>query len=190
VARPASASMARRASVESEMGRYLETVMEKPLLLRKASGLLGPFVGQTEQQLAAAFTEAKQKNANLMIGEADSFLGSRSAAQQQWKVSHVNELLVQMEESNGILIMSTNFMEHLDSVALRRFDFKICFGYLGFDQSWPFFNCLLGMHQVTTFGCSGCSRVRDSAETPASADTWRLRQRRATRQAIGRTADT
>jgi len=85
VARPASASMARRASVESEMGRYLETVMEKPLLLRKASGLLGPFVGQTEQQLAAAFTEAKQKNANLMIGEADSFLGSRSAPNSSGK---------------------------------------------------------------------------------------------------------
>lgn len=55
--------------------------------MRKASDLLGPFVGQTEQQLVAAFAETKQKNAILMIDEADSFLGSRSAAQQQWEVS-------------------------------------------------------------------------------------------------------
>jgi SpoVK/Ycf46/Vps4 family AAA+-type ATPase len=136
---------------KSELGRYLESVLEKPLLLRKASDLLGPFVGQTEQQLAAAFAEAKQKNAILMIDEADSFLGSRSAAQQQWEVSQVNELLVQMEEFNGILIMSTNFMDHLDSAALRRFDFKIRFNYLDFDQSWSFFNRLLGMHQSQPF---------------------------------------
>jgi len=136
---------------KSELGRYLKCVLEKPLLMRKASDLLGPFVGQTEQQLAAAFAEAKKKNAILMIDEADSFLGSRSAAQQQWEVSQVNELLVQMEEFNGILIMSTNFMDHLDSAALRRFDFKIRFDYLSFDQAWSFFNRLLGMHQSQPF---------------------------------------
>ncbi len=136
---------------KSELGRYLECVLDKPLLMRKASDLLGPYVGQTEQQLAAAFAEAKQKNAILMIDEADSFLGSRSAAQQQWEVSQVNELLVQMEEFSGILIMSTNFMDHLDSAALRRFDFKIRFDYLDFDQSWSFFNRLLGMHQKQPF---------------------------------------
>jgi len=136
---------------KSELGRYLECVLEKPLLMRKASDLLGPYVGQTEQQLAAAFAEAKQKNAILMIDEADSFLGSRSAAHQQWEVSQVNELLVQMEEFNGILIMSTNFMDHLDSAALRRFDFKIRFDYLDFDQSWSFFNRLLGMQQSKPF---------------------------------------
>lgn len=101
--------------------------------------------------MAAAFAEAKQKNAILMIDEADSFLGSRSAAQQQWEVSQVNELLVQMEEFNGILIMSTNFMDHLDSAALRRFDFKIRFDYLDFDKSWSFINRLLGMHQSQPF---------------------------------------
>jgi SpoVK/Ycf46/Vps4 family AAA+-type ATPase len=136
---------------KNELGRYLECVLEKPLLMRKASDLLGPYVGQTEQQLAAAFAEAKQTNAILMIDEADSFLGSRSAAQQQWEVSQVNELLVQMEEFSGILIMSTNFMDHFDSAALRRFDFKIRFNYLDFDQSWSFFNRLLGMHQSEPF---------------------------------------
>ncbi len=136
---------------KSELGRYLESVLEKPLLMKKASDLLGPYVGQTEQQLAAAFNEAQQKGAMLMIDEADSFLGSRTAAHQHWEVSQVNELLVQMETFDGILIMSTNFMDHLDSAALRRFDFKVRFDYLSFDQSWAFFNRLLGIHQEQPF---------------------------------------
>jgi SpoVK/Ycf46/Vps4 family AAA+-type ATPase len=86
-----------------------------------------------------------------MIDEADSLLGSRNAAQQPQEISQVNELLGQMEEFNGILIMSTNFMDRLDSAALRRFDFKIRFGYLDFDQAWAFFNRLLGMHQQKPF---------------------------------------
>jgi SpoVK/Ycf46/Vps4 family AAA+-type ATPase len=136
---------------KSELGRYLEATLKKTLIMKKASDLLGAFVGQTEQQLAAAFEEAKQGNAILMIDEADSFLGARSGAHQQWEISQVNELLVQMEEFKGILIMSTNFMNHLDNAALRRFDFKIRFDYLDFDQSWAFFNRLLGMHQEQPF---------------------------------------
>jgi len=136
---------------KSELGRYLEATLKKTLIMKKASDLVGAFVGQTEQQLAAAFDEAKQGNAILMIDEADSFLGARSGAHQQWEISQVNELLVQMEEFKGILIMSTNFMDHLDNAALRRFDFKIRFDYLDFDQCWAFFNRLLGMHQEQPF---------------------------------------
>lgn len=119
--------------------------------MKKASELLGPYVGETEQKLAAAFADARQKNAMLMIDEADSLLGSRRGALQQWEVSQVNELLVQMEEFSGILIMSTNFLDHLDSAALRRFDFKIRFDYLNFDQAWAFFKRLLGMQQQQPF---------------------------------------
>lgn len=136
---------------KSEFGRYLECVLEKPLLMKKACDLLGPHVGETEQNLAAAFAAAKQKNAILMIDEADSLLGSRSAAQHSWEISQINERLVQMEAFNGILIMSTNFMDHLDSAALRRFDFKIRFGYLDADQAWAFFNRMLGMQQHGPF---------------------------------------
>ncbi|GAA0792321.1 AAA family ATPase [Marinobacterium sediminicola] len=136
---------------KSELGRYLECVLKKPLLMKKASDLLGPYVGQTEQQMASAFVEAKEAGSILMIDEADSFLEPRSEARQHWEVSQVNELLVQMEQFDGILIMSTNFIEHLDSAALRRFDFKVRFDYLAFDQAWSFFNRLLGMHQTQPF---------------------------------------
>lgn len=125
---------------KSGYATYLAQQLGLPLIARKASDLLDMFVGGTEKALASAFAEAKEQRGILLIDEADSFLSPRSQAVRSWEVSHVNELLVQMEQYQGILLMSTNFMEHFDSAALRRFDFKIRFDYLKPDQAWQLFN--------------------------------------------------
>lgn len=44
-----------------------------------------------------------------------------------------------METFDGIFIASTNLMDSLDAVALRRFDLKIRFSYLGSEQAWSLF---------------------------------------------------
>ena len=62
-----------------------------------------------------------------MIDEADSFLESRTNADHTWEISKVNELLCQLEQHEGIVICSTNFLSNIDSAALRRFIFKIEF---------------------------------------------------------------
>lgn len=131
---------------KSAFGGYISKQLQKPLLMKKASDLLGSYVGQTEKGIADAFKEAKEKGAILMIDEADSFLTSRSKAQRSWEVSQVNEMLVQMENFKGILIMSTNFMDGLDSAALRRFDIKINFDYLSTETALALFNSLLNKH--------------------------------------------
>ena len=123
---------------KSELARYLASQLEVPLISRKASDLLDPYVGNSEKNLAAAFDEATSEGAILLIDEADSFLYSRESAHRAWEVSQVNELLVQMEQYNGILVMATNHMRVLDSAALRRFDFKIRFDYLRLEQAVAF----------------------------------------------------
>ncbi|MEH6387781.1 MAG: AAA family ATPase [Pseudomonas profundi] len=115
---------------KSELARYLAAELQVPLVARKASDLLDMYVGGSEKNLAAAFAEAKEHGGVLLIDEADSFLYSREGAHRSWEVSQVNELLVQMEQYEGILVMATNHMRVLDSAALRRFDFKIRFDYL------------------------------------------------------------
>ena len=42
----------------------------------------------------------------------------------------MNELLHQMENFSGVMIGATNFFDSLDQAVLRRFTFKIEFGYL------------------------------------------------------------
>ena len=66
----------------------------------------------------------------LLIDEVDSFLQDRTHAKHSWEVTQINEMLTQIETFPGILIASTNFLDHLDPASLRRFDLKLHFDYL------------------------------------------------------------
>jgi SpoVK/Ycf46/Vps4 family AAA+-type ATPase len=106
-----------------------------PLVEKRASDLLSKWVGESEQNIAGAFQEAKSEGAILLIDEVDSFLQSRSGANHSWEVSMVNELLTQMEGFGGTLICCTNFMDGVDEAAFRRFDVKIQFQPLTYEQA-------------------------------------------------------
>lgn len=124
---------------KSAFGRWLADTLGRPLLLKQGSDLISSWVGGTEQNLAAAFREARQSGAVLLIDEVDGFLRDRRSARQSWEVTGVNELLTQMEDFEGIFIASTNLMDGLDPAALRRFDLKLRFGYLKPVQAWELF---------------------------------------------------
>ena len=124
---------------KSELARYLADQLQKPLLVKRASDLLDKYVGETEQRIAAMFNDARQRDAVLVLDEADSFLRDRRSAQQSWEVTQVNELLTQMEAFEGIFIATTNLMESLDAASLRRFPWKIGFDWLKPAQRWALF---------------------------------------------------
>ena len=128
---------------KTAFGRYLAERLGRPLLIRRASELLGPYVGQTEKAIARMFHEAERRNAVLMLDEADSFLRSRQVAQRSWEVTQVNELLTQMEDFEGLFICSTNLMDDIDPAALRRFDIKIEFRTMTGDQAVLMFEQIL-----------------------------------------------
>ncbi len=124
---------------KSELARHIADALEKPLLVKRASDLLDMYVGQTEQRIAAMFDDARQRDAVLVLDEADSFLRDRRGARHTWEVTQVNELLTQMEAFDGIFICTTNLMESLDAASLRRFPWKIRFDWLKPGQRWGLF---------------------------------------------------
>jgi SpoVK/Ycf46/Vps4 family AAA+-type ATPase len=124
---------------KTAFGRYLAESLDRPLMVRRASDILGPYVGMTEHNMAKMFREADEENAVLLLDEADTFLRDRNGATRSWEVSEVNEMLTQMESFEGIFIASTNLMESLDAAALRRFDLKVKFDYLKPEQAWMIF---------------------------------------------------
>jgi SpoVK/Ycf46/Vps4 family AAA+-type ATPase len=127
---------------KTAFGHYLAEQLDKPLLIKRASDLLSPYVGEAEQNIAYAFKEAQREGAVLQIDEADSFLQSRENAVRSWEVTQVNEMLTQMEAFEGVFIASTNLVKNLDAAAMRRFDVKMEFKPLKPDQAWWLFQAL------------------------------------------------
>ena len=110
--------------------RYLAERLGLPVLQKRASDLLTPFVGETEQRIAAAFDEARARQALLVFDEADSLLADRRGAHRNWEVTAVNEMLTWMESHPLPFACTTNLGTVLDPATLRRFLFKVTLGYL------------------------------------------------------------
>lgn len=134
-------------------GHWLAQQMDVPILIRRASDLMSPWVGENEKNIAYAFRQAEDDGALLLIDEVDSFLADRRGAQRGWEVTLVNEMLTQMESFSGVFIASTNLMDGLDQAALRRFDLKVKFDYLRPEQGWKML-------------CRYCVRLHLAAPSP------------------------
>lgn len=119
---------------KTAFGHWLAGQLGRPLLTKRASDLIAPYLGMTEQNFARAFAQASDAGAVLLFDEVDSFLQDRRKAHHSWEISAVNEMLTQMEAYRGLFIASTNLIQDLDEASLRRFDLKIHFGYLSADQ--------------------------------------------------------
>ena len=115
---------------KSAFVRYLAERLGLEVVQKRASDLMSMWVGATEQQISAAFAEARDTGAFLVFDEADSLLGDRRLAQRSWEVIQVNEMLTWMETHPLPFACTTNFGEHLDPATLRRFVFKVVLDYL------------------------------------------------------------
>lgn len=115
---------------KTEFVNYLGQQLGCKVVVKMASDLLDHWVGKTEKAIRAAFEEAEEENAILFLDELDGLMQDRTGATANWEITQVNELLDCMERFKGVMIGATNFMDHLDAAVLRRFTYKLEFGYL------------------------------------------------------------
>lgn len=106
---------------KTELARYIAESLGKKILLKRASDILGKFVGENEKNIREAFEQAESSGSILLFDEADSFFSDRSSAKNSWERTMVNEFLTQMEEFKGILICTTNLRKIMDPAMQRRF---------------------------------------------------------------------
>ncbi len=140
---------------KTAFGKYLAKELDRTLLVRRASDLLGMYVGQSEKNIARMFREAERQGAVLMVDEADSFLRERMGAHHSWEVTQVNEFLVGMENYGGLFIACTNCMDGLDQAVFRRFDVKVRFDVLTLPQRLALFNDILAVPGLSPVAQSG-----------------------------------
>ena len=115
---------------KTEFVKHLGKELDRKVLVMKGSDVLGMYVGESEANIAKAFRRAEAERAILFFDEIDGLVQSREQTSQSWQVSQVNELLQQMENFDGVMIAATNFCKNLDPAIMRRFTFKLEFGYL------------------------------------------------------------
>lgn len=131
-------------SGKTGFGRHVAEATGRSLIVRRPSNLLGRYVGDTEQALAAAFAAATKDRAVLQLDEVDGFLRHRDQARHTWETSMVNEFLTQLETYLGLLVVTTNHWDALDAASLRRFDAKVHFQPPTRDQRRQLLQIFLG----------------------------------------------
>lgn len=104
---------------------HLARALDRPLVVKRASDLLSRWVGGTEQAIADAFGDARERGHVLLFDEADSLLFDRTTSTQTWEAGQVNEMLTWLDRHPLPVIAATNHAHRLDPAALRRFVFKI-----------------------------------------------------------------
>lgn len=127
---------------KSAYARYLSRRLGLELVQKRASDILGMYLGESEKNIAEAFDVAREAGAMLVFDEADSLLLDRRDATRSWEITQVNEMLTWMEEHPLPVVFTTNNMERVDSASLRRFTFHVTLGYLdkaGLRRAWAVF---------------------------------------------------
>ncbi len=129
---------------KTEFVKYLGRELDRKVMVVKGSDLLSKWVGESEKNIARAFRRAEAERAILFFDEVDGLLQDRANAVRNWEITQVNELLQQMENFDGIMVAATNFSRNLDPATMRRFTFKLEFGYLDEKGARLFFERMFG----------------------------------------------
>lgn len=143
---------------KSAYARYLAEELGLDVLHRRASDLISCYVGETEQNIAEAFAQAKENKSMLIFDEADSFLRDRASARNSWEISSVNEMLTWMESHPYPFICTTNLMDALDPASLRRFSFKVKYDFLTNKQVQEAFSYFFGL-KITPRQVAGLDKL-------------------------------
>lgn len=137
---------------KTQYALWLARELGRDVILQRPSDILSKYVGEAEQNIAAAFYRATQTQAVLILDEADALLYDRANARHTWEHSQIAEFLQQVQEFSGILIACTNRVDAVDPALRRRFHTHVTFGPIGreilpraLEHIFP--NTFFGSHQ-------------------------------------------
>lgn len=117
--------------------RVLATALGKPLFRLDLSAIVDKYIGETEKNLERALSRAEEQDVVLLLDEGDALLTRRTAvgnATDRYANLETNYLLQRLESFEGILVITSNAAERIDSAFARRIDVDIVFPPPGAEQ--------------------------------------------------------
>ncbi len=98
--------------------------LNQPLIMIDYASLESKYVGETSKNIVAIFQQAKEQKAIIFFDEADAMLSRRVTGMSHATDVSVNQtrsvLLTEMNNHEGLIIFTTNFIENYDPAFMRR----------------------------------------------------------------------
>jgi hypothetical protein len=110
--------------------RLLASVLQMDMYKLDLSSVVNKYIGETEKSLNQIFARAEEMDVILLLDEGDALLTQRTAVQtsnDRYANLETNYLLQRLEEFEGILIVTTNANDRIDSAFQRRMDIVVEF---------------------------------------------------------------
>jgi len=110
--------------------RVLASALSKDLYRLDLAAVVNKYIGETEKNLNEAFSRAEELDVILLLDEGDALLTQRTNVQtsnDRYANLETNFLLQRLETFEGILLVTTNAGDRIDSAFQRRMDAVIEF---------------------------------------------------------------
>jgi hypothetical protein len=111
--------------------RRLSQALGREPLIVNYPDMVSKWVGETQKNAKAAFSEAARTGKVLVFDEADAIFARRTDVRNstdRFANGEVNALLMELERFPGIVILTTNHTGVLDPALERRIRYKVYFG--------------------------------------------------------------
>jgi hypothetical protein len=103
------------------------------------AAVVNKYIGETEKNLHRVLSTAEDLDVVLLLDEGDALLGSRTevrSANDRYANLETNYLLQRLESYQGIVLITTNAAENIDSAFQRRMDVAINFTAPQAEERW------------------------------------------------------
>lgn len=110
--------------------RVLGARLNKDVYCVDLAATVSKFIGDTNKHLQGLFRAAESHDVILLLDEGDSLLGQRTSVQtavDRYANLETNFLLQRLESYDGIVVVTTNAADRIDSAFTRRMDSIITF---------------------------------------------------------------
>jgi SpoVK/Ycf46/Vps4 family AAA+-type ATPase len=103
------------------------------------AAVVNKYIGETEKNLHRVLSTAEDLDVVLLLDEGDALLGTRTevrTANDRYANLETNYLLQRLENYQGIVVITTNAAENIDSAFQRRMDVVLNFTAPQAEERW------------------------------------------------------
>jgi len=133
--------------------KILSAVLGMDLYRVDLAAVVNKYIGETEKNLHQILAHAEELDVILLLDEGDSLLGNRTdirSSNDRYANLETNFLLQRLENYQGIVFITTNVGDNIDSAFQRRMDVVVNFALPREQERWQIWQIHLPTHHGVT----------------------------------------